>query len=152
MDNALSTLCSRCSQVFHKDYQVGCGDRVYNIGKGSIRHREPKETVRELHYPSYRAFEKVAASGKCHLCLLFWAQIPENDRIELRQVGAEGVISLRQSFNMLYDEHLFDIQWCYAILDEGGEELKGTKTLDLQMNAVEDAVLSGSRIQIISLH
>jgi hypothetical protein len=63
------------------------------------------------HHPSFQVFEKSASNG-CHLCLLFYDQIPFNTREVLRECIMEGRIEVSSAVKDEVSE--FDIKLWYS--------------------------------------
>jgi hypothetical protein len=104
--------CSQCAQVFSKHYQVGWAGFVHTHDFKAL-HGPAKEINHLPHYGSYTEFEKSAQNG-CHICLLFWNQVPDNDRDELRKIGLHGYISIREPTSQIDSRNLFEIGLAYV--------------------------------------
>jgi hypothetical protein len=107
MSLPIDMICSQCAQVFSKDYQVGWAGYVHTHDYQAL-HGPAKEVNFLPHYSAYIEFEKSARNG-CHICLLFWNQIPDNDREELRQIGSRGRIAVREPSSQLDPRHLYGL-------------------------------------------
>ena len=126
-------ICSQCAQVFSKDYQVGWAGFVHTYDYKALH--GPAEIKFLPHYSSYTEFEKSAKNG-CHICLLFWNQIPDNDRDELRQIGLHGYISIREPSSQIEARHLYDIVLAY--LRRAAEDGTRRVTYLLQLPMLEN--------------
>ena len=106
------TLCSQCAQVFQPTYTIGDGGMTLTYD-WKVEKR-PKRTPDILvHHESYAAFEK-SASECCHLCLLFWNQVPDHKRVVLRRYALEGRIAIYEPESQLDTLHRYDIILHYS--------------------------------------
>jgi len=71
-------------------------------------HRAAEKKVLLLHYSSYSEFEKSAQRG-CHVCLLFWNQIPDGERHELRKARLNSYIQIQQPSVQIDSAHMYEI-------------------------------------------
>lgn len=113
-------MCSRCAQIFRPEYAVG--DRGFTVtSEWKLERRPVKQPDVLVHHESYTAFEK-SARDSCHLCLLFWNQIPDDKRIILRQYTLEGRIAAYVAESQLDSSHLYDMILHYSYPPETRRE------------------------------
>lgn len=112
MDTINRSLCSPCAQVFYKDYNVGRSSGRLTYKSATVLGSEKICDVL-THHISYLAFEE-SAKQSCHLCLLFWNQVPEDSRVALRGHQSGGIIRIDEYTAQLDPFHNFDISLYYS--------------------------------------
>jgi hypothetical protein len=118
-----NVICSRCAQVFKPDYTVG--DRGLTLTTEWKTEKRPSKKADILvHHDSYAAFE-TSAREYCHLCLLFWNQVPDDKRIILRQYNIEGRIAIYVPESQVDSSHLYDIILHYSYPPQARREEAG---------------------------
>jgi len=134
-----NSLCSQCAQVFQPAYEVG--DPGLTLTYDLKFEKRPIKLARfAAHHASYAAFEKSALHG-CHMCLLFWNQVPDHRRVVLRQTALEGTISIYVPHSQLDSLHQYEILLHYSFPEEARlEQGSWGFIMVLQMSAATGAL------------
>jgi hypothetical protein len=113
-------LCSECAQIFQPTYRVGDNGMTLTYD-WRVEKRPKRQPDLLVHHKSYAAFEK-SAWECCHLCLLFWNQVPDHKRVLLRRYVLEGRIAICLPESQLDSSHKYDIILHYSFPPEERRE------------------------------